>query len=223
MVLISINLARVLWFMRTNDLNPRGLNLTSTFYPALLERYQFTAYPSVKELLASNKENPVEFSGGQFINSKGESVAVRVTEFDEAVVVDTRSSTEDSEAFLKEMLEWSTQYGLSFRPDMVLSKSYLSEVIVRCDASVVVALLPELQTLADKVSAFVASPDGPMPYEPAGFSIAPNTSASSKPAPFIFERAGGASFKENRYFSRAPLHTDDHLQLLDELERILKG
>ena len=40
---------------------------------------------------------------------------------------------------------------------------------------------------------------------------------------FVFERNALVPFSEQRYFSRAPLQTEEHLQLLNEFEELLLG
>jgi hypothetical protein len=42
-----------------------------------------------------------------------------------------------------------------------------------------------------------------------------------KPAGIVLDRKVGAPFLENRYYSKAPVHTDQHQELLTELEHIL--
>jgi len=179
-------------------MNPRGLNLISTLYPALIEKYKFAIYPSLKEFLSTDKERPSEFAGGQFTNSKGDVVNIKIVDYEQAIVVDTASSTRDSEAFLRELLEWMTGYGLVFRQDMVRSKGYLSELTVRCELGATGAIRPELRVLAKKLSSLVSVDDRPISYGPSGISIAPDTTESNKPAAFIFERSADALFKENR-------------------------
>ena len=41
--------------------------------------------------------------------------------------------------------------------------------------------------------------------------------------PFLFERQENTTPSEHRYFSRAPLRTDDHFKLLEEFETLLVG
>ena len=42
-------------------------------------------------------------------------------------------------------------------------------------------------------------------------------------SPFQFERTPDIPFSERRYYSRAPLQTEDHLSLLNEFEDLLVG
>lgn len=221
MKLLSVDLARVLWFMRASDINPRGLNLWLTFFPALIERYGFSSYPRKEDILDPNKEPGEKFIGGTFRNSQGQDVMLNFTSFDDGFLADTRSSTRDSEAFLVDLSEWAVnEFGLVFRPDMIQRRGYVSTLFVRPEHSFS-GLRPELKIIADRLSTLVAIPDTLIEYQPSGFSMNPISSTSIKPSSFIFEPAVDASASENRYFSRAPVHTDIHLELLNELEQLL--
>jgi hypothetical protein len=39
------------------------------------------------------------------------------------------------------------------------------------------------------------------------------------PAAFTIDRRAGKLFSENRYFSNAPLPKDEHIELIEELEK----
>jgi len=222
MELLSVTTARTLWFFEANDTNPRGLDLSLTVFPALIQKYNFANHPTREDLYKPNREPGEKFIGGSFVNSEGRNITIHLTTFDDGFVAETRSSTRDSEDFLTELTQWMVKdFGLTFRPDMIRRRGYVSELFVKSDYHVT-GLTSELQRFADKLSTFISGPDGPILYEPSGISFAPNTSTALKPASLIFERAADASFSENRYFSKAPVQTDIHLELLNELEQILR-
>jgi hypothetical protein len=61
-----------------------------------------------------------------------------------------------------------------------------------------------------------------MPFEPT--AILMGTDASQRkvvPGRFSLERKAGSPFKENIYFSAAPLQTAAHLELLQSIETTL--
>lgn len=221
MELLSVNLARVVWFVPARDVNPRGLNGWNTLFPALIERYKFVSYPKKEESFNPNREPGEKFIGGEFLNAQGMPIMLHFTSYDDGIVADTRSSTQDSENFLIEFSQWIvSDFGLTFRPEMIRSKGYVSELYVTSDGSLS-NLNPQLQRFADRVSSLIEGHREPIPYETSGISFAATT--EFKPASFIFERATDTLFPENRYYSKAPLHTDVHLTLLNELEEILKA
>jgi hypothetical protein len=213
--LISIALARAVWLLDIRDTNPRGMNLRHTLLPALVEKYRFSKYPSDSEL-NENKEEGEKFQSGEFHNSEGQKIVVHLTFFDTGLVAETRSSTRDSEAFLDDVTGWMVaEFGLVFRPELLRQKGYLSQVYVRTEHSLD-ALNPKLRDFAARLSSLVS-----VPFETFGINLAANADMSVKPGMFSFERALNIPFRENRYWSQAPLHTDTHLELLQEFEQIL--
>jgi protein tyrosine phosphatase len=81
-------------------------------------------------------------------------------------------------------------------------------------------LNPKLRAFAKKLNKLVKGHET-MAYETARIQFWSDLSVSSSPFPFRFERQEAIGFKENRYYSIAPLETDVHLELLNELEEIL--
>ena len=220
MELLSVELARVIWFIDAREINPRGLNLWRAFLPALAEKYKFVEYP--KEMnLDQNRDPGDRFLGGSYRNAQGMDVMINFTSFDDGMVAETRSSTRDSEAFLEELARWIVKdFGLVFSPEMVRMKSYISEVTVTSEHSLG-SLNPKLEKFASRLSSLVYSQSESYIYQPAALSFACDLAKGLRPSPFRFERKNDVLFSENKYYSQAPLQTDIHLELLNELEQIL--
>ena len=143
-----------------------------------------------------------------------------LTLFRDGIVIDTPSSTLDGDQSAQDLLQTAAQeFALAYDEESVRKRLYLSELMVRSELS--------LEVVNGRLAAFAARigeafPDGPGPQSRvAGVSFwsEPNDSGSHRI--FTLEHQLGKSLSERRYHSQAPLPTDEHLRLLDELERIV--
>jgi hypothetical protein len=74
----------------------------------------------------------------------------------------------------------------------------------------------------DDFAARIASSLGGNPaFGFASIEFWPDQTQSYKPSTFSFQRRAGDPFGDNRYWSQAPLPTDEHLKLLNDFEAIL--
>jgi hypothetical protein len=222
MKLLSVITARTIWLIEARELNPRGRNLRYTLIPALTERYSFLKYPPTDyDLHQETNEEGMIFQGGNFKNAQGEDVMVNLTILDDGIVAETRSSTTDSDDFLLDSLQWaSKELYLTYNPEMVLRKGYVSELTVLPENTL--NKLDLLEELATKLSSLVSASYGlPVSYHMAGLMLAPDPTMKLIPASFQLERKLDKPFSENKYYSRAPLPTELHLQMLIELEQLL--
>jgi hypothetical protein len=219
MKLLSVKQARSIWFVPFVDLNPRGLNLHTLIRP-IVEKYKFVIIPTKSEELDLSKG--VKFEGGSFQKDLKEEISVNFTVFNDGIVTDTRSSTEHSDAFLEQFFNWMTEdFGLTPFKEVLRSKVYLSELWVKTDKSLNY-LNPKLEKFAKRLTSLIVGHEHhPIKFETSGIYFWTNPTITNPPGPFRFERAGDFPFDENRYYSTAPLQTDIHLEMLDELESIL--
>ncbi len=123
MKLSAVILARVLAYVESFDLNPRG----KVYYPdivrALAERYTFQKFPQALEEF--NEAKGVEFIEGL----AGNNVIQKLVIWDSLLVLETRSSTDDSKRILEEMLTWGTEkLGLNYHPGMIKHFAYVSDL-----------------------------------------------------------------------------------------------
>jgi hypothetical protein len=221
---LSVNVARSVWLIRVPDLNPGGKYILP-FLDAIKGKYGFLQHTKPSET-DPTQAKPVVFRHGNFQNRSGEQKEIALNIWQDGLVADTQSSTDDSDFFLGNLLDWLTEeFGLTPYRELAMSKLYTSELWVHTEKKLV-TLNPELQRLVDRINSMVREfSDKNLVFEMGAIGIwndrtlAPNNFFS----PFRFERAEVAAFAENRYYSAAPVGTRDHIMLLDELEQILAG
>lgn len=215
MELLSIQRARSIWLFDADDLNPRGKNLGAKLIDWLRATYHFTRVPANVSDLDETKA--LYYAGGQF-KARSEPIDVELRIYTDGIVGDTRSSTKDTDAFLSNVLQSAAnEFSLPYKPELVRRKLYVSEVTVKCIRHLAV-VNPKLSDFSAKLTRAIGA-KSPLELASIGFwpDVVPNPGASV----FRFERKWGAEFSDNRYYTRAPLQTDKHLELLQQLEDAL--
>jgi hypothetical protein len=213
MKLLSVNLARSIWSCNVFEFNPKGKSLYPVA-PSLVGLYKFKSFPPPAQIPEFAKG--IKFQDGEFKNSEGEVINVTLTVHNNGLVVDTRSSTKDSDAFLTEMLNrLSKEFGLLNHEQIISRKMYLSNLYVTIDKSLEL-INPRLKEISKYLSDTFS-----YPFEAATLHFWPEQFANQPR--FVFERQANVPFAENKYYSSAPLQTDQHLELLNKFEDILSS
>jgi hypothetical protein len=202
------------------DLNPRGRAIGSDLIGWLKETYDFKKFPS--SAVDVDQSQALVFSGGtfQFVDEGGNRnrIAVDLSIFNDGVVANTRSSTRDADRFIEQSLNAAvSKFTLVYTPTMVRQRLYLSEVDVKLDRPLG-SINPNLQKLSSRISALLNG----TAFEFASIEFTRDPSAPWQHASFKVERRINTPLSENRYFSVAPLHTEDHLELLGEFDQLLQ-
>jgi hypothetical protein len=224
MKLLSVNLARALWFFHLNDLNPRGKSIQRDAFAEMGQRYAFAKFPDAKEILeARQKGAALEFSLGQFKSPSGEIVQLALTIYRDALFADTRSFTADSDAFLTEMLEWLTsEFGLVDHKTLPINKFYVSEIYVSLNKSLNM-INPKFSQFAKILGEEIKTPFKNVSFEVGALGFWIDPAIKHVHVPFRLERQEGVGFSEGRYYSMAPLETEEHLKALETLEKLMAG
>ncbi len=218
MELLGVRTARLLTFFPTDEINPRGRSLIHEVIPAFVERYKFLKYPQKFEDFDETK-------GIRFDSGVWNDLEVTIVLYNNGVMVDTRSSTDDSERILEDALTWAADtFGLVYKPDMLTRKAYLSELDLKCQTPLD-ALNPKLEAFVNKLSHLVGQQTGhTFDYKAAALWLNFDTAFNKGPGgAFRVERLVDIPFSENKYYSSAPLPTNTHLEFLEEFEAILKA
>ena len=217
MKILSVVTARSIWLINLNELNPKGLKLFPSTITALKDRHQFLVYPTKIEDADPGKG--IQFQGGSFRTNDGE-INTDLTIFHDGFVCTNQSSTMHADAFLGDILTWSSKkLGLAYEPKMIRKRSYLSELIVQTSRHFS-EVSDKIKQFSQKLSSQVSSTYGEgIDMELAGLTFANDLSNGVRYF-FRFERKENASFSEERYYSSAPVSTEDHIELLNEFENI---
>lgn len=218
MELSAVILARVLGYIETFDLNPRG----KVFYPELTEqlvqRYRFQKFPKTIEEFDESK-------GVEFIEGKiGKDVIQAFKIFQTLLVVETRSNTNDSKRILEDILSWGAiRFDLVYKPGMIKRFAYVSTLTFYSDVPILDAN-PALTNIASKTSgALTEIWQEPVHYEPTNLVVGHDVATRKYGiASFTLQRRAEAKFSDNKYFSEAPLPTDLHISMLEEYEADVK-
>jgi hypothetical protein len=219
MQLLSVDLARAIWLGPMTDFNPMGVSLYNILFPFLLKTYKFKTYPMPKPNEPLDPSKGLTFHGGEFDAGAENPLLVDFTIYNDGVIADTRASTDKSEAFFADLFRRFSEIFKMPDYDLIIKKRvYVSRLFVTTDKHLRL-LNPRLTELSDYLSSTVE--DGTISFQVRGISIWPEPAPRINPLQFTLEPAAGVPFSQNRYFSAAPLRTEQHLELLQKLEHIL--
>jgi len=214
MQLSAVILARVFAFIEPVDLNPRGRAHYPELVSAVVERYRFMKYPQVAQDFDETKG--VQFEMGR----DGEVTISSIQIYTQGIVVDTASSTDDSDRVLHEALLWlKAKFGMNYSPEMISRRAYVSQLTFYSEVGLG-RLNVALSRLAERVSNRLPQFFGrEIVYEPIGVYLGYDaTQVKQAPANFSIERRTETPFSENKYFSAAPLPTSGHIAALEAFE-----
>jgi hypothetical protein len=211
MELLHVRRARAIWLVDIRDLNPRGLSL-GPILSAIKDRYKFQKAPKTAEELAASAPQGVVFGEGSF-SYKANEYALAATLYADGFVVDTTVSTRVSDAFLEDLLLFlKSEFSFAYSSKMIQKRNYVSELIVRAEEPFEHAF-QRFTSLMDRLKESTG-----LAYKPFGFTLSADPLLGiRKPADFRLERELGKGFEEGRYYSLAPLQTEEHTKLLEDL------
>lgn len=222
MELLNIVRARSIWLFDLRDINPRGKYLELALISWLKDYYTFTKYPSSLTDIDQTRGSGLVFSGGSFYLREDLPLNVDLSIYNDGLVGDTRSSTSDTDAFVANVISSAVEkFDLVFHQEMIRRKLYVSELHVRSNRPLS-RINPRLETFTSRLASLMGTQKDAR-LEPSSIGFWPAEPAPEGALRFIFERQLNTSASEQRYYSSAPLQTDDHLQLLNEFEDLLIG
>lgn len=97
----------------------RAIELTQS----LVEKYGFINYPRKYEDY-QNEQQGLRYVGGRLENT----VIHELMIFPNAIAIDTKTSTDDSDKILKDLLVFSTSLGSNYTEEIIKRRVYLSQL-----------------------------------------------------------------------------------------------
>jgi hypothetical protein len=214
MQLVEHDVSRAIRFFRLQfeaDREEHGPRLARAFE----QRYEFMQGPNTVEQYDTT--NGILFRGGVF---NGE-IVERVQIYNNGILAEGKMDTSALDAFIDDVIQWvESEFSATATPNegaTEIAKAFYSQVVVEFvpKASAPTSTSPILQLIYDAMEAAgLQAPAGLF-----GFVIAPDP-ASGASWNFRLERRVGEPFASNKYFSSAPLTTEAHKSLLEEMERV---
>jgi hypothetical protein len=180
--------------------------------------------PTTLEELNSPTTGAV-FNHGKFASGKRSVVIDKLHIFSNAIIVETKTSTDDCDSFLSDVIDFASTH-LDANVARSSATSYTSQLEVELD-SAVDKPFPSLTPIGEKISQFVQGygfSDLSPQFKLTGMSFFfDNSKLTTTPFPaFTVDRRAQKSFETNLYFTQAPLKTPQHKTLLEELEDLLR-
>jgi hypothetical protein len=133
--------------------------------------------------------------------------------------------TEWSDAFLNDVVNWTTERFGFQKIVSGIRKVYSSTLVVDFERplSRLIAGYEDISELISARTITLMPNQAPMQFSRLDFEIDKQTFNSGQVAvpKFVLERRGGVSFSQERYFTIAPMHTADHIEVLTEIEKLI--
>jgi hypothetical protein len=222
MRLIGTENGRVILLFPIEEMRPlRGLVLADSV-GLLTDRYQF-AYPPDLSRWENVQNNPLLFRSGK-LEKNGCTLAIgELGVYSDGISVNA-SSTEVAEEVLTDLLDWSKS-ALGMRElQRPARKTYHSTVVVEFDHDVGALFFRYARIcsfLSDSLKA-TYNTDNQIMLNRLAFSQDPTkTPPSSLAGEFVIERRVNYPYEVNRFFCSAPLPTDEHVRLLQQIETVM--
>jgi hypothetical protein len=215
MELVSITLARLTALIQFQEWDPFGKTLTLEAFAKLGGRYSFAKVPTKLDDL--NFQKGVDLLEGKFEDVRIDKIVI----YANGIVIETRSSTEDSEKILKDILALAHEaFGATIRP---VRQTFASHIMFRSTMRLA-SLHPILPKIADVLTERgSADLRHPFTFEPTAILInVDNSQAKIAPQMFTIERRAEMPFAENTYFSSAPLRTAEHIEMVKTFEAAIR-
>ncbi len=234
MKLIHTKLARSIWLFDIRDLNPKGKDIVADLVDWIKDSYAFAIAPDpdnpIPQPASANPPVPPQQAApqapGGMIFQRGRFQAeeeifveiVSLTIYDDGIVVDTASSTEDSDRFADHLLGTAArEFKLTYDNQTVRRNLYLSQLIIRSEMDLGV-LNPSLAAFAHELpSNFSGGPQLKFGVGSVAFWSEPNDAGLHRA--FKVERQLGRAFSEQRFFSEALMKTQIHVKYLEAFEK----
>jgi hypothetical protein len=210
----AIELSRILAFVDLNDLTPYGSISLAKIAPRLVEKLEFSSFPKTLEQFDESK-------GIVFEEGIWDGIPVqKMTIYNNGIMMDTRKGTDASLEVLKGVFDWAViEFGLVVPEFALQNIRFLNSFTFFSDKIGYLGGTP-VGRLAESLSQRIAEITGrSRSYETIRIDIDFDRLEQQVPiAPLTIQRRIASPFEQNKFYSEAPLPTDVHIALIEQLE-----
>jgi hypothetical protein len=215
---------RTTWLFPVEEILPLGGSDGSALIERVANRYQFANFPE-KIVAEEVAKNGIKFTLGKF-ESEGHTVNVGEFAIFEDGIVAISNTTERSEAFLRDVYTFlRTEAGFREITSKV-KKINLSVVVVELNESLSVLMEGRgsiMNTVGHHLNAIENTQDN-IEVGRIDFVLNRKADPKSQNLPRLtIERRSGSAFEQRRFYSSAPLTTQEHLVVLEQIDAALSG
>lgn len=211
-----------------DDVFPKRGVLQRDLVAFISKRYEFNIKPMIPEGVPAGAVPILTFQSGQLLADDGKIPITQLAIFPDGWGV-TAQETYLANVVLTDVLAQLTNAFAYRFTEANSPRSFSSGVVVEFDSQFV-----EQAGAAHTIQAVVNATLDPSAnrYRFKRLALSPNSSNDSgppvsveqiTPREFVIERRVASSLEGNRFFCGAPLPTDEHLQMLERLERAVIG
>ena len=184
---------------------------------SIVSRYEFLKFPSTFEELASDTKI---FSIGRWRNTQIDELAL----YGDGLIVSSKSDTELLDKLVEDIYETASEkYGLNRLSSPKETRQFESALVVHLDKDVT-KRLSFLSGLTNDLNGFVSQYGlGDFDFVPSGIHLEadPVRYPTRRPRAFTLARRVSTPYEDGYWYSAAPLKTQDHLAVLENLETAL--
>jgi hypothetical protein len=217
--LIATDTGRILQLIVMEEIRPSSGLYLPYLFDKLVERYAFVARPlNIPDAVA----NGAKFNHGRLQTHNRTVIVSEIGVYHDGIIVDSLN-TDDAEFIMQDLLEWA-RTTFAFRPILtVIPRRFTSSVTVQFDEPIE----PKLRGLS-AITKYMAAAfkesygdDIDVSLLRIALNADPLTVPPLRNTQFLIERRIQRPYSENRYHCIAPLRTEDHIALLENIERAL--
>ena len=185
---------------------------------AVRERYGFVKTSEPTEVIGAS----AGFEHGQISLHNRRIVINELSIFNDGVIAKARD-TDDADIILDDVISWLTERYKFTKPQTAIQRRYVSTLIVEFEVPLDNVLRPfnDFMKLLSGTISRALGRDVPVTAHRVSFSVDSRLAPPPLNTEFIIERRvmaiGNAM---NRYFCVAPIQTKEHIQALEEFERV---
>jgi hypothetical protein len=217
MELVGIESSRVIYL--TQVVRPAGQIYLPDAAAKLVQRYSFAKYPSLDELARDSQV----FGMGKFRDVQINDLQI----YSDGIIVSARADTAILDEFVKDLFVWAgKEFGVVQAVTAKPEKHFESSLVVQSKTDLALSLNPQREVTEILNRVYRGNLTDVGPFQLSGYILDCDPSRVSlrrKPVRFSLERRLGVAFSENVFYSVAPLHTQDHLKVLADLDALSAG